>query len=96
MLKSDFEDFFRAYPRRVAKKAALKAYLKARRDTDQELILAGVARYRASLNGTDPKYIAHPSTWLNAGRWADEYKSEDGTVPFNERGRNRMSSPAGG
>ena len=25
---------------------------------------------------SDPKFIAHPATWLNGERWADEVKVE--------------------
>ena len=26
------------------------------------------------LSETDPKFIPHPATWLNAARWEDEIK----------------------
>lgn len=40
--------------------------------TADELILA--AAYYAEqchLEGTEPRYICHPATWLNRGRWQD-------------------------
>ncbi len=75
-LESDFAAFWQAYPRRVAKLAAWRAYQRARRTVDAETILAGVRRYveYVEQRGTEPEYIAHPATWLNAGRWDDEYE----------------------
>jgi hypothetical protein len=69
--KSDFDEFWRAYPRRVGKLAASKAYAKARRGgITREELLDGVAEYIRS----KPSYqdFCHPTTWLNQGRWMDE------------------------
>jgi hypothetical protein len=64
-----FDEFWAAYPRKTAKVSARKAWTKAVKSTDPQVILDGLARYRFS---DDPQYIAHPATWLNGGRWADE------------------------
>ena len=68
---SDFDGFWAAYPRRVGKLDALKAYGKARTQASAAEILNGVRRYIAN----KPTYAdwAHPGTWLRAGRWMDEY-----------------------
>jgi hypothetical protein len=29
-------------------------------------------RYAKSVEGSDPKFVAHPATWLNGERWDDE------------------------
>ena len=69
----DFDRFWQAYPRRVGKQAALKAWRAAlKRGAESELILAAAASYAASVSGADPQFIAHPATWLNAGRYEDE------------------------
>lgn len=69
-----FAEFYAAYPRKVGKGAAAKAYAKATKDTDPAAILAGLRNavevWRAT--GTEDRFIPHPATWLNAGRWADE------------------------
>lgn len=65
-----FERFWKAYPRRVGKKVAERALAKALRETSIDAILGAVSRQASSW--TDPQFIPHPSTWLNAGRWADE------------------------
>ncbi len=66
-----FTEFWAAYPRRIGKLAAMKAFTKARKSASAEDIIAGVDRYIAH----KPSYAdwAHPSSWLNAGRWMDEY-----------------------
>jgi hypothetical protein len=66
-----FDQFWATYPLRVGKRTARKAWDKAISHTDPELILAGAQRYR-DLPGREPKYTAHPATWLNADRWTDE------------------------
>ena len=73
--KSDalFEDFWNAYPRKIAKKEAMKKFAKAVKDgTDPNTIIAGAKTYAASVVGKEQKYVAHPTTWLNQGRWEDE------------------------
>lgn len=73
------EQFWRAYPRKIAKGAMRKSLLKIRASGAVKFpdILAGVERYKAWLAQRtatcwrpDP---AHPSTWLNQERWNDEF-----------------------
>jgi hypothetical protein len=81
----DFEAFFEQqfwpqYPLKVEKAGAkklIKATIEGRRSdglkaTPEEL-LAGMMRYAAATTGKDPKYIKHPTTWLNKGCWTDEH-----------------------
>ena len=78
-----FEDFWNAYPRKVAKKEAMKKFAKAVKDgTDPNTIIAGAKTYAASVVGKERKYIAHPTTWLNQGRWEDEAE-EPAPKPFD-------------
>ena len=68
-----FEDFWNAYPRKIAKKEAMKKFAKAVKDgTDPNTIIAGAKTYATSVVGKEQKYVAHPTTWLNQGRWEDE------------------------
>lgn len=69
-----FEVFWSAYPRKVGKDAARKAY--ERRSPNAALrseMLAAITSQSASeqwrKNGG--QYIPHPATWLNEGRWQD-------------------------
>lgn len=68
---SDFETFWDVYPRHVKKLAARKAYEKARKLASAETILAGAMLY-AKTCPQDEQFQAHPTSWLNAGRWDDE------------------------
>lgn len=75
LFKHEFETFFwPKYPRRVAKKAALKAYFKARAEASCEKITAGLARAKLgwAQRQTEIQFIPHPATWLNQGRYDDE------------------------
>lgn len=65
-----FEDFYRAYPRKVARGAAEKTWAKLR--PNAELLAEMLAALQRWEVPTDPKFIPHPATWLNAKRWADE------------------------
>jgi len=67
-----FDEFWSAYPKRVGKQAAIRAWRKAIELADCDQIIEGARRYAESRQGEDPKFTAHPSTWLNAGRWDDE------------------------
>ena len=69
--KGSFEDFWRAYPRKVGKRAAMQAYVAAIREADPRDILAAAKRYAADPN-REPQFTAHPTTWLRQGRWEDE------------------------
>ncbi len=64
--------FWTAYPRRVGKPAALRAW-KAVRPQCQATVDAisdGLERWRESW--TEPRFIPHPATWLNQRRWEDQ------------------------
>src|SRR5262249_52738672 len=71
----DFARFWESYPRKVGKDAAWKAWL--RRKPDPALgaaILEAVAKQQQSLQWQRDggRFIPHPATWLNQGRWQDE------------------------
>lgn len=67
----EFDAFWKIYPRKVAKAAALKAWIKAIQLVAPEIIIEGATRYANDPN-RHPSYTAHPATWLNAARWGDE------------------------
>lgn len=67
-----FEAFWTIYPRKVGKGQARKAYATALKKTPHQDILAGVRRYAEAVKETETEFIAHPATWLNGERWADE------------------------
>lgn len=67
-----FDDFWAAYPKRVGKDAARKAYLKALKRADEDRIISGATRYASDANLPEKQFIPDPSSWLNSGRWDDE------------------------
>jgi hypothetical protein len=75
----DFGDaFWQAYPRKTEKLAAMRKLAMLRKSgivTFADL-MAGVKRYADAMRHTEPKYVKHPTTWLNAGCWADEINPE--------------------
>lgn len=70
--ETNFALFWIAYPRKVAKLAAKKAYAAAMKIADPFQIMAGVERYAFHTRNTEHQYIKHPASWLNAGCWEDE------------------------
>lgn len=71
-LESAFKSFYLVYPRKVGKQAALKAFVKAAKQSRPEVIVAGAKRFADDPNLPDKQYIPYPASWLNAGRWDDE------------------------
>lgn len=72
-LEIEFEQqFWPAYPRKVGKGQALKAFRSARKQADLEAILAGVRRYADERRGENPEFTRHASTWLSGLGWLDE------------------------
>lgn len=68
-----FARFWAAYPKRTGKKEAERKWLKAIKDgADPDVLIATAGRYAESVRGQNPRFIAHPSTWLHHGRWEDE------------------------
>lgn len=72
-LNAEFSQWYSKYPRKEAKAAALKAFIKVRKNISLEVLVSGLQRYSVSIAGKERQHIALPATWLNAGRWEDEY-----------------------
>jgi len=85
--------FWQAYPRKTEKLAAMKKLATVRKSAIVTFadLMAGVQRYAAA--NTDPQYTKHPTTWLNAGCWADETQpgGANGTRNFNTQRRSASS-----
>lgn len=70
-----WDRFWASYPRKVAKDAALREFLKIAPDNDlTDEMVAAVERHKASpqWQRDGGQYIPHPRTWLHQGRWKDE------------------------
>ena len=68
-----FNDFYKKYPRKVAKKAAEAAWKKLS-FTEQTLALEAITNHIKywEVTETQIQFIPHPATWLNQGRYEDE------------------------
>lgn len=72
-----FGSFWTIYPRREAKKDALRAWSKVRAD-DYSILLEALVQWRnvwRQQNRTT-NLIPLPATWLNGERWTDEIPPE--------------------
>ena len=70
----DFENFWRAYPRRTGKGVARKAFVKAIQKTTITIMLTALnwQRQQSQWLKDGGTFIPHPATWLNQERWDDE------------------------
>lgn len=71
---ASFDSFWQAYPRKVAKQAAAKAFASAIKKTDAAKIIQAAEAFAKSDTGMSGEFCPHPATWLNAGRWDDDPK----------------------
>jgi len=79
----EFTRFWAAYPRRVGKGQARKAWTTAiKRGADVELVIERAGRFAAERGNEDPKFIPHPATWLNGERWNDEIPASSPQRPI--------------
>lgn len=69
-------DFWPIYPRKIARHAARKEWLRIKPWTQETCndIFAGLHRYLTywEEQGTEKEYIPHARTWLHQRRWEDE------------------------
>lgn len=71
-----FDEFYKAYPRKVGKTPARKAWNKIKPSERDAIFTALESQIKARHLRTDePDYIPHPATWLNQRRWEDEIKT---------------------
>lgn len=73
--ESEFEQFWKAYPKKIGgKKNALRAWGKAKdRPSIQSILIAiELAKQTEQWKRDSGQYIPYPTTWINQGRWADE------------------------
>lgn len=72
----DFEDFWRAYPKKTGKQAAFRRWKEAAKRADPTLIIEKAGEYARSVQGTEKRFIKNPEGWLNAGRYEDEVEAQ--------------------
>lgn len=80
---SAFDQFWKAYPKKVGKGAAEKAWLKARINGSLQTILEAVERQSASDQWMkdNGQFIPNPATWIGQKRWEDGIGVEIDSAP---------------
>lgn len=67
-----FPEFWATYPRRDDRAKAEKAWVTHGCDAIADVVIRGAGRYASEKVGSEKKYIALPTSWLNGRRWEDE------------------------
>jgi hypothetical protein len=80
----DFPEFWAAYPRKIGKGQARKAYAKAVKMVPHDEIMFGLSQQRPGMESKEAQFVPHASTWLNGERWDDE-PEEPTNDPRNSR-----------
>lgn len=70
--QADFDQWWVAYPRKVSKGRAEKAYAKALTSVTPETLLSAAQVFAGSRKNDDVKFLPYPATWLNDKGWLDE------------------------
>lgn len=85
-----FSKFWSAYPRKVGKDVARKAFDKRKPSTELvDLMVQAVNRQKMTPQWAKDggQFIPHPSTWINEGRWMDgEQPGQPDSTWFREAG----------
>ncbi len=78
-IKRLFAEFYSAYPRKVSKEPARKAFAKLNPDDD---LFAEIMTALESHEKTwsDPQFIPHPSSWINQRRWEDVLETKTTSI----------------
>jgi hypothetical protein len=92
-----FDEFWTAYPRKLDKAKAFRAFKSALKRASFEDILAGVLLYRSDPK-RDPEFTKYPATWLNSDSWENTHEpskdSEAARRATERRERERAASEA--
>lgn len=68
-----FNSFWRSYPKKVSKEAAIKAWNKIKPDEQlYQIIIDAVEKQKKTQQWQNKQYIPNPATWLNGKKWEDE------------------------
>lgn len=62
-----FDEFWKAYPRKRDKIAAIKAYKRAKKIATSAEILRAAKLYAEERSEKEERFTQYPGTWLNAG-----------------------------
>ena len=96
-----FNLFWKAYPKKIGKGAAWKAWGTAKEILDGKATIIFDKLKEQAPTWTDPRFIPHPATWLNQRRWEDEAtptvsKIDLSDIPPDVLSRIRVGESRGG
>jgi len=77
MIMEKFDDFWSIYPRKKEKKRARVSFNRLPKQTQEDCI-QGVKDYikQIEAQGTETRFIKHPSTFINGENWGDDFDTE--------------------
>ena len=80
---SEFELWWKLYPKKSGKGAAFKAFKKAKKSEPVSKLMAAVKAHNENwrTSGTETRFIPNPATWLNECRYDDELEVTGFTSP---------------
>jgi len=82
-IKRLFAEFYSAYPRKVSKEPARKAFTRLN-PSDELFATMMKALELHKKEWDDINFIPHPSTWINQKRWEDEFNKLEKKSIFDE------------
>ena len=90
--KSDFDQFWTAYPRKIGRKAAQTAYgamMKRPKPPTTEQLVASVEAHKALWDWKKDggQFVPHPTTYLTQDRWRDDLTNEPKNEPTKSFGK---------
>jgi hypothetical protein len=83
MSDDGFAAWWSAYPRKVGKGQAGKAYRGALKKTKATALLAALQAQTPTLMAKGAEFCPYPATWLNGERWADETVTDATPKPLS-------------
>ena len=90
-----FELFWTAYPKKIGKPQARRAWLsKVRTDDSWPEVLKGLELWKATVKWmSEPEFIPYPATFLNGMRWQDS-PMENNSIPISKGQKQHDSNVA--
>ena len=78
-----FERFWVAYPKKVGKEAARRAFDKVKTSVDVLVSAIEMQKRSEQWQTENGRFIPNPATWLNQGRWEDELTAKKQESSFD-------------
>jgi len=79
IINAHFEEFWKAYPKKVSKQKCIKWFEKNKPDDELlKIMLKQIERFKQTKEWQKDKgqFIPYPDTWLRNRRWEDEFETE--------------------